>query len=119
MIFDIDFGPAERVRFRRIESLGPRRTLPVLRDVPRPAARSVGGRDDLRSSSHALAAPGGRPRAVGDGPTLDDLVVGAWEGLSAHRTSACPVCPGTLRAARPSSGEGLLGRCDRCGSELR
>lgn len=112
---DTFFAPADRVRFRRLDSLGPRRSLPVLRDVPRPAARTGPG----EASPAASARAGGGVRAVGDGPTLDEVLVGVWEGLAAHRASACPVCPGTLRAARPSAGEGLLGRCERCGTELR
>ena len=37
-------------------------------------------------------------------PTLDDLIVGAWEGLSVREEVACPVCDGELvpgRICRP------------------
>ena len=58
-------------------------------------------------------------------PTLDDLIVGAWEGLTAHRVVACPVCEGELapigRAARAVEGAEtapLLGRCSSCGTVL-
>ncbi len=55
----------------------------------------------------------------GGGATLDDLVSGAWEGLSAAASStACPVCRGELEA-RWSAGAGVVGgRCRDCGSEL-
>jgi len=55
---------------------------------------------------------------AGGGPTLDEVVSGAWEGLSATRTAPCPVCSGTL-VARFGSGAGpVAGRCRDCGSEL-
>jgi hypothetical protein len=51
--------------------------------------------------------------------TLDDVVSGAWEGLSAATSStACPVCGGDLQP-RWSAGAGVVGgRCRDCGSEL-
>jgi hypothetical protein len=53
------------------------------------------------------------------GATLDDLVSGAWEGLTAAASStACPVCAGALEP-RWSAGAGVVGgRCRDCGSEL-
>jgi hypothetical protein len=51
--------------------------------------------------------------------TLDDVLSGAWEGLSAGSSStSCPVCEGEL-APRWSAGAGIVGgRCRDCGSEL-
>ena len=56
----------------------------------------------------------------GSGATLDDLLSGAWEGLTAAASStACPMCDGEL-APRWSAGAGVVGgRCRDCGSELR
>jgi hypothetical protein len=53
------------------------------------------------------------------GATLDDLLSGAWEGLTAAASStACPVCQGELEP-RWSAGAGVVGgRCRDCGSEL-
>ena len=53
------------------------------------------------------------------GATLDELVSGAWEGLTAGASStACPVCEGEL-VPRWSAGAGVVGgRCRDCGSEL-
>ena len=50
---------------------------------------------------------------------LDDLLSGAWEGLTAAVSSAvCPVCDGELDP-RWSAGAGVVGgRCRDCGSEL-
>ena len=51
--------------------------------------------------------------------TLDDVLSGAWEGLSAAAPVACPVCAGEL-TPRWSAGAGVVGgRCRDCGSELR
>jgi hypothetical protein len=51
--------------------------------------------------------------------TLDDVLSGAWEGLTADASfTACPVCGGEL-APRWSAGAGVVGgRCRGCGSEL-
>jgi hypothetical protein len=50
--------------------------------------------------------------------TLDDLLSGAWEGLAAAASTACPVCDGAL-TPRWSAGAGVVGgRCGDCGSEL-
>ena len=52
------------------------------------------------------------------GPTLDDLVAGAWEGLLAGAPASCIVC-GTPMAPRHSAGHGAVGgRCGGCGTTL-
>jgi hypothetical protein len=54
----------------------------------------------------------------GGGPTLDDVLSGAWEGLTAASPTSCPVCEGEL-APRWSAGAGVVGgRCRDCGSAL-
>ena len=62
------------------------------------------------------------PRAVGiatgRGPTLDDLMVGVWEDLTAHRTVACPAC-GEAMTPRYSAGPAPVGgRCTSCRTTL-
>ena len=50
------------------------------------------------------------------GPTLDDAIVGVWEGLAAQAVVACPLCGGRLHprsADRPAGG-----RCGDCGTTL-
>ena len=79
-------------------------TLTLLDAIERPAILEHRERDD--------DVPGR------GGPTLDDLVSGAWEGLLAAHTAPCPVCAGTL-APRYGAGPGPVGaRCTSCGSEL-
>jgi hypothetical protein len=56
--------------------------------------------------------------ATGGGLTLDELLVGVWEGLSAHHTVPCPACGGAL-APRYGSGPGPVGgRCRDCGTTI-
>ena len=57
-------------------------------------------------------------RAHRHGPTLDDLVAGAWEGLLAGAPADCLVC-GTPLTPRHSAGAGIVGgRCDGCGTTV-
>ena len=56
-------------------------------------------------------APRGRP-------TLDDLVVGAWEGLCAHHPAPCPICGGTMTPRYGSGPRPVGGRCGSCGTTL-
>jgi hypothetical protein len=56
--------------------------------------------------------------------TLDDLIVGVWEGLAVRGTVSCPVCAGPMLAdaqERPDGAGGvdpLAGACLQCGSRL-
>ncbi len=57
-------------------------------------------------------------------PTLDELLVDAWEGIAAGRVVQCPVCDRGMRSdsresAEPGEpGASPSGRCSSCGSEL-
>jgi hypothetical protein len=52
------------------------------------------------------------------GPTLDDLVAGAWEGLLAGAPADCIAC-GEPLTPRHSAGAGVVGgRCGGCGTAL-
>lgn len=61
----------------------------------------------------ALASPS--PRA---GPTLEDVLSGAWEDLVAHRTATCPICRGAMAPRYGSGPWAVGGRCGECGTEL-
>ncbi len=52
------------------------------------------------------------------GPTLEDVISGAWEELSAHRAATCPICDGVLHPRYGSGPSAVGGRCDDCGAEL-
>ena len=56
--------------------------------------------------------------AVRGGLTLDELITGVWEGLSACQAVRCPACGGAMQPARESGPRGVLGACNDCGSEL-
>lgn len=57
------------------------------------------------------------PALVGVEPTLDELLIGAWEGLTAHRPVQCPAC-GEAEMV-PEYGAHALpigGNCPGCGA---
>jgi len=53
---------------------------------------------------------------LGGRPTLDDAIVGVWEGLAAQVVVACPLCGGALRPHPTPDAVG--GRCGDCGTTL-
>jgi hypothetical protein len=55
---------------------------------------------------------------LGGGPTLDDLIVGAWEGLTAQASVACPVCGGEMEPEYGAHTRPVGGYCDSCGTVL-
>jgi hypothetical protein len=59
-------------------------------------------------------APSGDPGPAGRRLTLDETLVGVWEGLLARRTVRCPVCRHDAMA--PVDGSG--GHCGSCHAHL-
>ena len=57
--------------------------------------------------------------AVGGEPTLDELIVGVWEGLAAHGVVECPVCGEDLAPEYGAHARPVGGRCGGCSSVLR
>jgi len=55
-------------------------------------------------------------RGPGGGLTLDDAIVGAWEGLAARAAVRCPLCAGALRPRGVGEADG--GSCVDCGTTL-
>ena len=64
----------------------------------------------------------GRPGALlagtSGGPTLDDLITGVWEGLSANETVSCPACGGAMAPRCSAGARAVGGRCSDCRAEL-
>jgi DnaJ-class molecular chaperone len=109
-------------------------TLALDRGLAHP---SIFGRDDHPTShrdspradgpSHG-DAPRADHRSHGDAPsahrashhrlTLDEVIVGVWEGLSSHHTVTCPVCRGKMAPRYGSGARPVGGRCKRCGTSL-
>jgi hypothetical protein len=82
--------------------------------IERPA--SLFGAADAEVRPPAAAAARRRDGGLSDGLTLDDAIVGAWEGLAAQVVVACPLCGGALRPhAAPDT---VAGRCVDCGTRL-
>ena len=96
-------------------------TLALDLGLDRPSILGRPGRDPSGSRAGSPHDPGRPPHqhhASHDGPTLDDLVVGVWEGLSSHHTVTCPVCSGKMAPRYGSGARPVGGRCQRCGSTL-
>jgi hypothetical protein len=51
-------------------------------------------------------------------PTLDDLLVGVWEGLHRTHQAGCPVCGGVLVAQPQTGRKPAAGQCRDCGSTM-
>jgi hypothetical protein len=94
-------------------------TLDLFLDAPPPvgiAGQGDRGDHDARGGEPCHEAP---PAAEARGRrTLDDLVAGVWEDLTAHHAAACPVCGGPMRPRYGSGAAPVGGRCEGCGSTL-
>jgi len=75
-------------------------------------------REHRRDERVDLCAAAPMARAAGGGPTLDDVIVGAWEGLTADCATACVICGGTMRPRYGAGARPVGGRCEGCGSTL-
>lgn len=53
-----------------------------------------------------------------EGRTLEDLLSGAWEDLTAHRSATCPICDGALEPRYGSGPSAVGGRCRDCRTVL-
>ncbi len=49
---------------------------------------------------------------------LDELLVGLWEGLAAHRVVGCPMCGAEMEPEYAAHARPIGGRCKGCGSTL-
>jgi hypothetical protein len=112
--------PARRRRTRQAPAPGGQPALfgagaPVVAPE-RPAAAPV----EPATAAAATVSPetAEAARAHRHGPTLDDLVAGAWESLLAGAPADCVVC-GSALAPRHSAGAGVVGgRCGDCGTTV-
>jgi hypothetical protein len=66
----------------------------------------------------ALERPTVLPPVPREGRTLEDVLSGAWEDLSANRTATCPICDGTMEPRYGSGPSAVGGRCRDCRSDL-
>ena len=84
----------------------------------RAAARGIATRRRDRTPFAAARGADVEQTRQGGEATLDDVVVGAWEGLLGHRTVSCPVCRGALAPRYGAGPAPVGGRCTDCGSTL-
>jgi hypothetical protein len=66
----------------------------------------------------ALERPAAFRPVPRDGRTLEDVLAGAWEDLSAHRTATCPICDGAMEPRYGSGPSAVGGRCRECRTDL-
>ena len=73
--------------------------------------------EELAALEEAALAPDGtrRSRAPLAGPTLDDVMSRAWEGLVTGMPAACPVCAGEVV---PTFAGSVHGACSSCGTTI-
>ena len=76
-----------------------------------PAGRLGGGRRQPSAAERLKASPR-------EGRTLEDVLSGAWEDLTAHRTAACPICDGAMEPRYGAGPSAVGGRCRSCRTEL-
>ncbi|HEU4702194.1 MAG TPA: hypothetical protein VFS37_06890 [Conexibacter sp.] len=82
--------------------------------IERPASLFGSPEPDPRTPAADAAAH--QRDGLSGGPTLDEAIVGVWEGLAARVVVACPLCGGALRPQEASDAVG--GRCGDCGTTL-
>jgi hypothetical protein len=56
---------------------------------------------------------------LGGEPTLDELLVGVWEGLVAQRPVDCPVCGREMMPEYAAHVRPVGGRCGSCQTVVR
>ena len=83
--------------------------------IERPPSLFGPGPERPTAAAHDVASE--RDGDLGGRLTLDDAIVGAWEGLAAQVVVACPLCDGSLRP-KPALDSLVGGRCDDCGTSL-
>jgi hypothetical protein len=124
-------APPRRPEPPRDEVAAPREIVPPRGEAAAPAREQVAAppdevvapREDVVAPAREVVAPdeAGEIRVSRGatvplaGPTLDDVVTHAWEGLGAGVPAACPVCHGEIE---PALGGGLQGHCSSCGVTL-
>jgi hypothetical protein len=55
---------------------------------------------------------------LGGEATLDDLIVGVWEGLTAHKAVGCVACGESMLPEYGAHAMPVGGRCTSCGTRL-
>ncbi|HWF71767.1 MAG TPA: hypothetical protein VG186_00395 [Solirubrobacteraceae bacterium] len=102
---------------------------PAARAPARARTGRAGGAGGAGGAARGGAPEAGAPRRItrhpqtlfdgaGGGPTLDDVLSGAWEELTAHAVVECPVCSGELAPEYGAHARPIGGRCRTCATTL-
>jgi hypothetical protein len=86
------------------------RRAPATTGRPTRAARRAGRGEQVAWPS-LFETPGGEP-------TLDEVLSGVWEGLTAHQVVDCPVCGATMEPKYGAHALPIGGACGGCGAKL-
>jgi hypothetical protein len=97
----------------------------VTTELRRPAGSRAEGarRSDGERRGGRASRPAERPKDLLDaspreGRTLEDVLSGVWEELSAHHAATCLVCDGVMEPRYGSGPFAVGGRCRHCRTEL-
>jgi hypothetical protein len=94
-------------------------TLDLFLDGPPVAGTGCAHGSEERGAAGGDPRPDAPAAAEGRGRrTLDELIVGVWEDLSAHHAVACPVCGEQMRPRYGAGSAPVGGRCTGCASSL-
>ena len=85
-------------------------TAVALRRSPARARDAV--RDRSGSHEHGVQAAAGRE------PSLDQLLVSAWDSLAANQSIDCPLCGQPMAPVYGAQAKPIGGRCGGCGTTL-
>ena len=88
-------------------------------DTPRPSLLDRLAEERASAGAATPMAPAAPQAGAPEGPTLEDLVTGAWTALQADQPAACLACGTALTPRYGAGARPLAGRCGGCGSELR
>lgn len=109
----VDRAPAEPLE-RRLREERDAAVAPEVAGAA-PATDTPGADLDAGGVTHVHGGAGAEP-------TLDDMLVGAWEGLTVQSAAVpCPLCDGMMRPLYADSGAAapvVAGRCDSCDTTL-
>lgn len=86
--------------------------------IPIPPSFPRTGDDESGTLRGLAAGPETLFDGPGGGPSLDDVLSSAWEGLAARAVVDCPMCEGELVPEYGSTARPIAGRCRRCGTRL-
>jgi hypothetical protein len=103
-------NPVTTPQLRTRRGDGGRRPAAVRRPVQSATLFDAAPRQPA-ARAHPCAAPG-------SGETLDRIVVGRWERLTARAPSPCLVCGGTMEPVYGVHPTPIGGRCRDCGTTL-